>query len=148
MAIYYPPPAFHFKVSIEVEGAGDKDTRFQEVSGIGVEISTEELVEGGENRFAHQLPTGARHGNLVLKRGLLTSSKLIKWVRDAVEKMAFSPVTVIVTLLDKEQEPLASWQFINAWPVKWTLGNLNSTDNSVLVETLELTYQYQRPVNV
>ena len=34
-----------------------------------IELGTEELVEGGENRFAHQLPTGLRHGNLVLKRG-------------------------------------------------------------------------------
>src|SRR5262245_5926458 len=147
MAIYYPPPAFHFQVTIQVDGADDKDTRFQEVSGLGVELGVEELVEGGENRFAHQLPSGARHGNLVLKRGLLTSSKLIKWIRNAVEKMKFSPVTVIVTLLDEKHKPLASWQFINAWPVKWTLGNLNSTDNNVLVETLELTYQYQRPAD-
>ncbi|MBL9129087.1 MAG: phage tail protein, partial [Verrucomicrobiales bacterium] len=48
-------------------------------------------------------------------------------------------------LLDETHEPLATWQFANAWPVKWTLGNLNATDNSVLVETLELAYQFQRP---
>ncbi len=145
MATYYPPPAFHFLVSIQVEGATDEDTRFQEVSGLGVEVATEELVEGGENRFVHQLPTGARHGNLVLKRGLLTSSKLITWIRDAVESMAFSPVAVVITLLNEKHAPLASWQFVNAWPVKWTLGNLNSTENSVLVEMLELAYQWQRP---
>lgn len=145
MATYYPPPAFHFTVSIQLDGAADADTRFQEVSGLAVELGTEELVEGGENRFAHQLPTGARHGNLVLKRGLLTSSRLIAWIREAVESMVFTPVTVVVTLLDEKHEPLASWQFINAWPVKWTLGNLNATDNSVLVETLELAYQWQRP---
>ncbi len=145
MATYYPPPAFHFAVSIPVKGAADEDTRFQEVSGLGVELTTEELVEGGENRFAHQLPGVARHGHLVLKRGLLTSSKLIQWVRDAVENLSFTPVTVVVTLLNHKHQPLAAWQFVNAWPVKWTLGNLNATDNSVLVETLELAYQWHRP---
>lgn len=145
MATYYPPTAFHFRVNIQVEGAADEDTRFQEVSGLGVELGTEELVEGGENRFAHQLPSGARHGNLVLKRGLLTSSQLIRWIRDAFENLAFTPVNVVVTLLNEKHQPLAAWQFINAWPVKWTLGNLSATDNSVLVETLELAYQWQRP---
>jgi phage tail-like protein len=145
MPTYYPPPAFHFRVDFLLDGADDADTRFQEVSGIAAELGTEELVEGGENRFAHQLPTGARHGNLTLKRGLLTSSALVDWIRDAVENLAFTPVTVVVSLLGETHEPIATWQFANAWPVKWTLGNLNSTDNNVLVETLELAYQYQRP---
>lgn len=145
METHYPPPAFHFRVDFLLDGAGDADTRFQEVSGIAAELATEELVEGGENRFAHQLPVGTRHGNLVLKRGLLASSSLVSWIRDALEDFVFEPVTVVVTLLDETHEPLATWQFANAWPVKWTLGNLNATDNSVLVETLELAYQFQRP---
>jgi phage tail-like protein len=144
MATYYPPPAFHFRVEFLLDGASDEDTRFQEVSGLGAELQTEELVEGGENRFAHQFPTGARHGNLVLKRGLLTSSGVVGWIRDAIENMDFTPVDVVVTLLSENHDPLAGWSFTNAYPVKWTIGNLNATDNNVLVETLELAYQCQK----
>jgi phage tail-like protein len=146
MPSYYPPPAFHFSVSFLLHKAGDGDTRFQEVSGIGTELGTEELVEGGENRFSHQLPTGARHGNLVLKRGVLVRSGIVSWIRDAVENLMFAPITVVVTLLNENHEPLAGWQFANAYPVKWQMGNLNATENGVLVETLELAYQSQRPM--
>ena len=32
------------------------------------------MVEGGENRFVHRLPKPVKHPNLVLKRGLATTS--------------------------------------------------------------------------
>ena len=58
------PVVFHFKVEFGT-GSEDQDTRFQEVTGLGGEITTEEYREGGENRFVHRLPTGAKYGNLV-----------------------------------------------------------------------------------
>ncbi len=146
MASYYPPPGFHFQVQFLLEGAGDADTRFQEVSGLGQDLNTEELVEGGQNAFAYQLPVGTRHGNLVLKRGLLTGSRVVEWVRDAIEAFEFAPAEVIVTLLNEEHAPLAAWSFTHAYPVKWNLGNLNATENSVLIETLELAYQRQSAI--
>ncbi len=145
MPTYYPPVGFHFRVSFQLEEAGDADTRFQEVSGLGQELNTEELVEGGELRFAHQLPVGTRHGNLVCKRGLLPDSGLVRWVRDALEEFTFTPTTVVVTLLNEKHEPLTGWHFSNVYPVKWTIGNLNAMDNSIVVETLELAYQSQTP---
>ena len=53
MATYYPPAGFHFKIEFVGVSGADSDTeqRFQEVSGLSVEIETEELREGGENRF-------------------------------------------------------------------------------------------------
>ena len=44
--------------------------RFTEVSGLSVEMGTEEFVEGGENRFIQKYPTRAKYPELVLKRGL------------------------------------------------------------------------------
>jgi phage tail-like protein len=38
--------------------------------------------------------------------------------------------------------PLVTWNFFKAYPVKWANSDLKSTDNAVLVETLELAYQY------
>ena len=70
----YPPVGFHFRVEFGLDGAGDQDSRFQEVGGLSAELGTEELQEGGENRFVHRLPTLPKYGNLVLKRGLLTDS--------------------------------------------------------------------------
>ena len=67
MAVYYPPVGFHFRVDFGIAPQGDLDGRFQEVSGLASELGSEEVVEGGENRFSHRLPGRAKFGNLVLK---------------------------------------------------------------------------------
>jgi len=50
----YLPTAFYFKLSFT--GSGDRDTSFQEVSGINQGLDTESYAEGGENRFLYELP--------------------------------------------------------------------------------------------
>jgi hypothetical protein len=65
---YYPPPSFYFSVSVvgsatPIAMLTKIDASFQEVSGIQAEFQTEEVVEGGENRFAHRLPTHSRYSN-------------------------------------------------------------------------------------
>ena len=51
MANYYPPVSFHFKVEVLGLSPISNDVRFTEVSGLSVEMGTEEVPEGGENRF-------------------------------------------------------------------------------------------------
>lgn len=139
---YYPPVAFHFKVEISLDGLHENDVRFQEVSGLSRELGMEQVAEGGENRFEHRLPARGKFGNLVLKRGLLTESGVIDWIKNAIENFEFKPADVLVSLLDEEHNPLASWSFVAAWPVKWSLDAFNANKNEVVVETLELAYRY------
>jgi len=143
---YHPPVGFHFKVEFKLDGAKDNDTLFQEVSGLTAEVGVEELTEGGENRFSHRLPTRAKYGNLILKRGFLKDSKLIEWFANAVEGFEFEPVDVFVTLLDEKQAPLLGWNFVRAWPVKWSVSDFKSMDNSIVVDSIELAYNYFRRV--
>jgi len=141
--MYYPPVGFHFTVEfIGVDGVTDNDNRFQTVTGLNVEMNTEELTEGGENRFVHKLPTRAKYPNLTLKRGMLNGSALIKWFTDAVENHKFSPVTINVSLLNEEHNPLATWSFIGAYPVKWEISDMDATQNKIVVDTIEIAYKY------
>ncbi len=144
MTTYYPPVGFHFKVDfVGLIPSDGSDVRFQEVSGFTSELGVEEVIEGGENRFAHRLPTRAKYANLILKRGLLTDSELIGWCEDAIESFIFNPATVNVTLLNEEHQPLSdAFSFVNAWPVKWSVSDFKAQDNSIVVETLELAYNY------
>ncbi len=145
MPSYYPPVGFHFRVEFESISSDSDDTRFQEVSGLNAELGVEELVEGGENRFSHRFPGRAKYSNLVLKRGLFVNSELIDWCKNAIENFEFETKTVNVTLLNEEHEPVAdTYSFINAYPIKWSISDFKSTDNSIVVETLELAYQYFR----
>ena len=140
---YYPPLGFHFRVEFLTESNNRKfsDTSFQEVSGLSVEIATEELSEGGVNNYSHRLPGKVKFGNLVLKRGLVQDSKLANWIQQAVENYSFDPLTVHVSLLNAQHKPLMSWHFYRSWPVKWITSDFKAQDNSIVVETVELAYE-------
>lgn len=150
MPTYYPPTGFHFKVEFNgVSGMGDdKEQRFQEVSGLSFEVETEELAEGGENRFVYKLPKRAKYPNLVLKRGLVTKSPFLDWFKSAmhtyftVPLYEFKPADLVVSLLDEADKPIAVWNIVQAYPLKWSCSDLKASENSILIETLELAYQY------
>lgn len=137
--MYHIPVGFYFKVEVSGVGSSD-DVLFQEVAGLSAEINVEEVQEGGQNRYTHRLPNGVKYGNLVLKRGMFTDSELAQWCRDAIEDFTFETRDVTVTLLNEEGAPLASWQFVRAWPVKWSISDFKAQDNSLVIESLELAH--------
>lgn len=142
----YPPVGFSFWVSFEISN-DTVDIAFQEVSGIGMELQTEDIVEGGENRFTQKLPTRATFTPLVLKRGLVVKSALTDWVQDAVENLSIKPASVIVALLNENKEPLIAYRFINAYPLKWNVSSFNAESSNIVIESLELYYQYFKVIN-
>lgn len=150
MPAYYPPTSFHFKVEFVGVSGMDSDTeqRFQEVTGLSFEIETEELREGGENRFSYKLPKRVRYPNLILKRGMLKGTALLEWFKSAmntyftVAVYDFKPADILVTLLNEADEVVATWNVVQAYPLKWNVSDFRAADNSIVVETIELAYQY------
>lgn len=152
----YPPVSFFFEVIFQGEKSGDVDTRFQSVTGLSVDMQTENLKEGGENRFEHVLPVRSKYTPLVLKRGLVKDSKLAKWCIDAIVNFDIKPMNLEVRLLhikrsDPKQppgksEPLMTWKVINAWPKKWSVSEFNAEQNAIAIESMELNYSYFEPM--
>jgi phage tail-like protein len=142
MANYYPPVGFHFLVEFEGLGSQEQDHQFQSVSGLSADIETEEIAEGGENRFKHKLPLKTKYPNLTLKRGILIDSKVINWCRQAIENFSFKPVNLTIKLLNGEHQPLISWNVVHAYPVKWSVEDFNAEESKLVVENFELTYNY------
>jgi len=147
---YKFPVGFHFKVEFEGIKAQNKNHQFQSVSGLSIDLETEEIAEGGENRFKHKIPVRTKFPNLVLKRGMLTDSEVIKWCKDALMNFVFEPIDLTVSLLEKDPDgnakseaiPLQTWNIVNAYPVKWNVSDFNAEDNKYVIETLELSYNY------
>ena len=52
------------------------------------------------------------------------------------------PRTVSVLLMNEKSEPLRTWNVAHAVPKKWSVSDLNANENSIVVETLEMTSQY------
>jgi phage tail-like protein len=141
MAIYYPPPGFHFKVEIG-DLTGDSEIRFSEASGLSLEIATEEVIEGGENRFIQKFPTRVKYPELVLKRGLLVGSAAQDWIKECIESYTITTKNILVKLLNEEHEPLLTWNLVNAYPTKWGVSDFNALNNAVVIESLTFYYQY------
>lgn len=138
---YYPPPSFHFKVEVLGMTTAADDVRFTDVSGLAVELVTEEVAEGGENRFVQRYPLRARYPELVLRRGLLVGSAVVGWV-EACLALRIEPRSVDVKLLNDQHQPLLTWHLVRAYPTRWSVGDLSATQNGYAVESMQLQYQY------
>ena len=124
--------------------SSDIDASFQEISGLKTEWTTEEVAEGGVNRFVHRLPLRTKHSNLIMKRGLVrTKSPLADWLETSFAgNFAATFVdsrTIVVMLLDMWRRPIVSWTLFAAWPVSWDHSAMNSTGNDLMIETIELS---------
>ena len=100
----------------------------------------EEYKEGGVNTFVHKLPTITKYQNLVLKRGMTDSNTLYEWAKEIAGGI-INRRHVSVVLLDSQRREVRKWTFQEAFPIKWSSGNLNSTSSSIEIETLELAHQ-------
>lgn len=142
---FYQTVNFHFKVEFEFDRAKALDINFQSVTGLDSTLETETIKEGGENRFEHIVPVRRKYGPLLLKRGLLTpaESGVTQWLQQAFDDVQVSPIpTVNIKLLNEDHQPLLQWTVNNVWPRSWKIGELNAERGEVLIETLELNYNY------
>jgi len=142
---FYQTVSFHFLVSFFPKDADSFDTRFQSVTGLDSTLDTETIKEGGENRFEHVLPVRRKFGPLVLKRGVLfySESNITKVLYRVFQDQVIVPFqTVNIQRLDENRDPLLQWSVNNVWPRSWKIGELNAERGEVLIETLELNYNY------
>lgn len=139
--VYYPPWGFYYKVEFSISKTTD-DVRFQSVSGLSVEYDYENFKEGGENRFEHKLPVRTKYSDLVLKRGMLTDSEVLKWLLAAFQNRELRAADLNVILMNEQGDPLRAWNVSHAIPKKWSVSDFNAMENSYVVETMELTYRY------
>ena len=137
----YPYVGFHFKVQIDGFDKAN-DVSFQSVKGLEVQVDVENIKEGGLNTFEHNIPTRIKYTTLTLERGIFKpeNSDLIMWFQNAMVKFEFDPRTVVVTLKNEMQEPLVIWNIKHAYPKSWKIKDMSSTQNEILIETLELQY--------
>jgi phage tail-like protein len=73
---------------------------------------------------------------------MVTGSTLIRWAQQSINLFSFKPVAVVVSLMTANRGLVASWQFINAYPVALKVSEFKAQENVIALETLELCYDY------
>ncbi|MBS5521491.1 MAG: phage tail protein [Clostridiales bacterium] len=132
----YPHGKFRFRVEIDGLEAGG----FSEVSGFDASIDVIEYREGDMVTTPLKIPGLKKYGNITLKQGLVDSTVIYDWMMTGVNG-AVDRKTLTITLLDQEEAAVASWQVINAWPVKYTAPDFNATSSEVAIESIEVAHE-------
>lgn len=116
------------------------------MSGISQEMALEEVACGGENSFKYRLPVVASSKNITLKGAILPSnSNFNNWCISALSgtlSQPITPVSLLVSLMNANGDVCLSWIFFGAYPVKYSVADLNSQNGSVLIQTIEMAYTY------
>jgi phage tail-like protein len=135
MRVVDPYVGFRFRVEIFGLQVGG----FTQVSGLDREVQLEDFREGGLNDYTHKLATVTKYQNLSLKRGLCDAADLWQWHQDVINgKIVRRPVNVVLT--DALGNAKWRWTFAEAYPVKWSGAEFNSTNAAVFVESVEFAH--------
>lgn len=78
----------------------------------------------------------------MLKRALSAAPpEIVEWAQKAVEQFVFEPRTLVVSIIDYENQPVKTWNFEGAYPVKLSLSDLSASKSEIVIETLEIAYR-------
>jgi phage tail-like protein len=130
--------AFRFAVQID----GITEAVFTECTLPTLEVEVHQQLEGGLNNAVHQIPGRIKAAKITLKRGITTSSDLLKWYVDVAQgKISSNQRKVSVVMYDSTSEEVLRWNFEGAFPSRWTGPSFASGNSQIAIETLELSYQ-------
>jgi phage tail-like protein len=131
---YLPLPQALF-VSV-VWGGG-----FQEASGIGADLEVMPYAEGGMNDFVHQLPVRHSYPRITLKRGLIRDPGLWWWYVGGLAGSLGARRDGAIVLMTPSGIPAFGFTFLAGLAAKWTGPSMNSEQDAVAIESLEIAHE-------
>ena len=133
-----PYGAFNFLVEID----GSTVAGFSEVTGLGVEIVYADYRNGNDKTNSVRKIAGIRkYTNITMKRGIVGSSELFDWLKQAGEGVPATRNLAII-LMDESRQPVLTWKVHRAQPQKWSGPHLNATAAGVVaMEELVLVHE-------
>lgn len=137
-----PYGAFNFLVDL---GTGDTESvraGFQEVSGLGMEVTVAEYRTGNDKaNHVRKYAQTYKATDITFKRGLIGATDLWEWIKDTREGSQEAKRSVTVQLQNEDHsEVVVTWKLTGAQPIKWTGPSLNAKGGSdVAIEELVLS---------
>ncbi len=138
-----PYSAFNYLVDLGGgDGTDSARAGFQEVGGIGLEITMQEYRAGNDARSAPmKIPGLYSVPDVTLKRGMLGATDLTEWLDEVRQGQdARRDVTIQLQSEDRSQVA-ATWLLVGAQPLKYTGPALNGKGTDVAIEELVLSVE-------
>ncbi|MEA3061795.1 MAG: hypothetical protein QOJ94_1576 [Sphingomonadales bacterium] len=137
-----PYVQFNFLVDIG-EGTEGPQAGFQELSGIGMEVTVSEYRTGNSKENSVRKITGMNKStDVTMKRGVIGSLNLYKWLDQIRNGDQDALRTVTVSLMAEDHsEAVMTWKLMRARIIKSTFGPLNAKGPDVAMEEMVLAYE-------
>jgi phage tail-like protein len=145
MAVFRDRPyvQFNFLVDLGTGNAEGADAGFQEVSGIGMEVTVAEYRNGNEKENSVRKITGMNKStDVTMKRGVIGSLTLYNWLNQIRNGDQNSLRNVVIQLQNEDHTSVVqTWKLLRARIIKHTSGPLNAKGTDVAMEELVLAYE-------
>jgi phage tail-like protein len=145
MAVLRERPYVQFNFLVDL---GDGNTEgaqagFQEISGIGMEVTVSEYRTGNSRENSVMKITGMnKASDVTMKRGVIGSLNLYKWLDEIRNGNQAALRTVTIQLQNEDHsEIVQTWKLMRARITKHTSGPLNAKGTDVAMEELVLAYE-------
>jgi phage tail-like protein len=137
-----PYAQFNFLVDLGTGQTDGPEAGFQEVSGLSMSVDVIEYRNGNDRENQpRKLPGLSRVSDVTLKRGIIGSLNLYRWINDIRNgDMAVRNVTIQLQNED-HTAVVMTWKLLRARIVKHTSGPLNAKGTDVAMEELVLAYE-------
>ena len=138
-----PYVQFNFLVDLGTGNTNGPEAGFQEVSGIGMEVTVSEYRTGNHKENSVMKITGLNKAtDVTLKRGVIGSLNLYQWLNDIRngDQKAFRTVTIQLQNED-HTAVVATWKLLRARIIKNVNGPFNAKGTDVAMEELTLAYE-------
>ena len=138
-----PYVQFNFLVDLGDGVTDGPQAGFQELSGIGMEVTVSEYRNGNHKENSVMKVTGMnKQTDVTAKRGVIGALNLYKWldqIRNG-DQTAYRTVTVQLQNEDHTQV-VQTWKLLRARIIKHTSGPFNAKGTDVAMEELVLAYE-------
>jgi phage tail-like protein len=138
-----PYVQFNFLVDLGTGNTNGPEAGFQEISGIGMEVTVSEYRNGNHKENSVMKITGMNKStDVTLKRGVIGSLNLYQWLNDIRNGSESSLRNVTIQLQNEDHtEVVATWKLMRARIIKHTSGPLNAKGTDVAMEEMVLAYE-------
>ena len=138
-----PYVQFNFLVDLGDGNTEGSDAGFQEISGIGMEVTVSEYRTGNSRENSVMKITGMnKASDVTMKRGVIGSLNLYKWLDQIRNGDQGALRTVTIQLQNEDHsETVQTWKLLRARITKHTSGPLNAKGTDVAMEELVLAYE-------
>ena len=145
MAILRERPYVQFNFLVDLgDGVTDGPAAgFQELSGIGMEVTVSEYRAGNHKENSVMKITGMNKStDVTMKRGVIGSLNLYQWLDQIRNGDQKAMRTVTIQLQNEDHTAVVqTWKLLRARIIKHTSGPFNAKGTDVVMEELVLAYE-------